>query len=108
MRLIDADALKEALTEIFDIVEVVTFDDIIEKIDNAPTMPLPDFKEGYKQAILDGKTNYSRPQGEWIPLTLYNGFTYWECSECGEKNIFALTKFCFHCGAKMMKGEVEI
>lgn len=26
---------------------------------DAQTIPLPDFKEGYKQAILDGKTNYS-------------------------------------------------
>jgi hypothetical protein len=38
-------------------------------IDNAPTVPLPDFKEGYKQAIIDGKTNYSRPQDEWIPVS---------------------------------------
>ena len=38
-------------------------------IDNAPTVPLPDFKEGYKQAIIDGKTNFSRPQGEWIPVS---------------------------------------
>ena len=38
-------------------------------INNAPTVPLPDFKEGYKQAILDGKTNFSRPQGEWIPVS---------------------------------------
>lgn len=37
-------------------------------IDNAPPVPLPDFKEGYKQAIRDGKTNISRPQGEWIPI----------------------------------------
>lgn len=39
------------------------------QIDNAPTVPLPDFKEGYKQAIIDGKTNFSRPQGEWIPVS---------------------------------------
>lgn len=37
---------------------------ICKAIDNAPTVPLPDFKEGYKQAIIDGKTNYSRLQGE--------------------------------------------
>lgn len=36
----------------------------IEAINNAPTVPLPDFKEGYKQAIIDGKTNFSRPQGD--------------------------------------------
>lgn len=34
----------------------------IISLDNAPTVPLPDFKDGYKQAILDGKTNYSRPE----------------------------------------------
>lgn len=38
-------------------------------IDNAPTVPLPDFKEGYKQAIIDGKNNYSRPHDEWIPVS---------------------------------------
>lgn len=35
---------------------------IIDLINNAPSMPLPDFKEGYKQAIIDGKTNFSKPQ----------------------------------------------
>lgn len=39
--------------------------EVIMTIDNAPTVPLPDFKEGYKQAIIDGKTNFSRPQGEF-------------------------------------------
>ena len=38
---------------------------------NAPTVPLPDFKEGYKQAIIDGKTNYSRPEGEWLCPNCY-------------------------------------
>ena len=61
-RLIDADALKK-------IIHCEYSDDlgILDKIDNSPTVPLPDFKEGYKQAILDGKTNYSRQQ-EWIPI----------------------------------------
>lgn len=35
-------------------------------IDNAPTVPFPAFKAGYKQAIIDGKTNFSRPKGAWI------------------------------------------
>ena len=38
MRLGDLDALKDKLKEIFDTVEVVTFDDIIATIDNAPTI----------------------------------------------------------------------
>lgn len=36
----------------------------IISLDDVPTVPLPDFKEGYKQAIRDGKTNFSRPKGE--------------------------------------------
>lgn len=46
----------------------IHFRDIIKAIDGTPTVPLPDFKEGYKQAIIDGKTNFSSPQGEWIPV----------------------------------------
>lgn len=62
--LISREALKEAINEIW-WVNKFDFDKIVELIDNAPTVPLPDFKEGYKQAILDGKTNFSRPQGEY-------------------------------------------
>lgn len=58
MRLIDADKL------------IIPSEEMIARmvINNAPTVPLPDFKDGYKQAIRDGKTNFSRPQGEWIPV----------------------------------------
>lgn len=41
----------------------------IAEIEGAPTVPLPDFKAGYKQAIIDGKTNYSRPQDEWVSVS---------------------------------------
>ena len=57
-RLIDADDFFRTFPEL-----------AIEPYINAPTIPLPDFKEGYKQAILDGKTNFSRPQGKWIPVS---------------------------------------
>lgn len=40
------------------------FNQILHDIDNAPTVPLPDFKEGYKQAILDDKTNFRKKRGE--------------------------------------------
>ena len=75
VRLIDASALLEAFSNSDHIKETTSGLDVMEMlaikeiIDNAPTVPLPDFKEGYKQAILDGKTNYSRPEGEWIPVT---------------------------------------
>lgn len=60
MRLIDADALKETIFEKTDGLEDLwDTAGILNTINNAPTIPLPDFKEGYKQAIIDGKTNYS-------------------------------------------------
>lgn len=81
MRPIDADVLKRELIKAFNCENATKYGnkdakqqarsystimlyevaDIIEDaIDNAPTIPLPDYKEGYKQAILDGKTNYMR------------------------------------------------
>ena len=57
MRLIDADELEETVINNFDNLQSYFPKDFIEEIDNAPTVPLPDFKAGYKQAILDGKTS---------------------------------------------------
>lgn len=64
------------------------------------------FKEGYKQAIIDGKTQYQRPQGEWH----HSG----ECSVCHKRSYrttplgdiigLDLTDFCKNCGAKMKGG----
>ena len=98
---------------------------IMEAIDNAPTViatedakqklikdcqpPTDDweayadklhdiaYKYGYEQAERDLK----RPHGKWIPQTDHDGFTYWKCSECGKRNDFAETKFCWDCGADM-------
>lgn len=109
MRLIDADALKKTFEELH------LHPDLIELIDNAPSVPLLDFKEGYKQAIIDGKTNFPRPQGKWIKITK-NGTIPVEyiCSVCGRKifDNYELSvpqsvyyPFC-HCGADM-RGEEE-
>ena len=94
MRLIDADALKKALNY----KALLSYTTMEEFIDNAPTIPLPDFKEGYKQAILDGKTNFTRPQGEWI----IRGFKQ-DCSNCGFTFSVDMGEdsFCPHCGADM-------
>ncbi len=106
MRLIDADALKEAIGDIYGL----SFEEMIEDftwlkaIDNAPTIPLPDFKAGYKQAIIDGRTNYSRPQGEWI--TNNWGETYCKCGFPALYDEFGLeikSNFCPNCGADMRK-----
>ena len=72
MRLIDVDELKEHKFLTPDAEEAkkwlpaetqgyqLGWNDCIDAIvDNAPTVPLPDFKEGYKQAIIDGKTNFA-------------------------------------------------
>lgn len=60
------------------------------------------------EEIIDSAPTVERPQGKWIPQTFYDGFTYWKCSECGKKNDFAVTKFCFHCGAEMrVKNELN-
>ena len=69
MRLIDADELKNELSDkdyityTHEYGDAIPVDWIMNAIDNAPSVPLSDFKEGYKQAIIDGKTNFSRPHG---------------------------------------------
>lgn len=78
------------------------------QIDNASPVPLPDFKAGYKQAILDGKTNFSRPQGEWLIVgrVMKNGKPLAvRCSECNKSPKYAVeSDFCPNCGADM-RGE---
>lgn len=84
-------------------------------IDNAPPVPLPEFKEGYKQAIIDGKTNFYRSQGEWINEHWIDiGYKTAVCSCCGERsrliahdtgfgNEYEGYPFCPWCGADMRK-----
>lgn len=71
MRLIDADALKDEIQKELNKADLSEYEACIcvtsiydRLIDNAPTVELPDFKAGYKQAILDGKAQYQRPKGE--------------------------------------------
>ncbi len=62
------------------------------------------YKAGYKQAIIDGKTNYSRPQGEWkTPTSIFKGNYF--CNNC---NGFVIdkSKYCPNCGAEM-RGKEE-
>lgn len=106
MRLIDADNFKEDLLKLWDyntvdgITATTVLKQVISDLDNAPTVPLPDFKEGYKQAIIDGKTNFSKPQGEWKPIDTF----VVKCSVCGVES-FA-TPFCPRCGADMRGAEL--
>ena len=104
MRLIDADALKEE----FEATPYNDYDDLLRTerlIDNAPTVPLPDFKAGYKQAIIDGKTNFQRPHGEWIDICTLPIIR--KCSICGNKignEMGFYNNFCPNCGARMKGG----
>lgn len=98
-RLIDADALKKAFEDIV-CIEPMPYAFVKQIIDNEPTAPLPDFKEGYKQAILDGKTNFQRQQGEW-KQNFGDGFKYgYECSIC-KNHEWERGNFCSNCGADM-------
>lgn len=118
MRTIDADELKKALNYVYSCEYIESkskegiVSDIIEEIDNAPTvkfslMPADESKEeaymrGYKKGkiagILKGK---ERPQGEWIKLRDYD----FKCSLCG-LSMMDKYNFCPECGADM-RGEEE-
>lgn len=109
MRLIDADLLRKNMEFICMGIMAGTesYNSPLTEIDNAPTVPLPDFKEGYKQAIIDGKTNFSRQQGEWY-FNYQNG---WHCSICNRsvKDMPTVMgkadfNFCPNCGAEMKVG----
>ncbi len=70
MRPIDADEVRKHAIEVYHCngVELETIMVVpLSAIDKAQTIPLPDFKDGYKQAILDGKTNYSRSESKIVP-----------------------------------------
>ena len=96
--LISREALKEEIENL--IGYSLSYEAILNAIDNAPTVPLPDFKEGYKQALIDGKTNFSRPQGEWE----LHGMIYY-CSNCGHYCGESGDNFCGNCGADMRGAE---
>lgn len=70
MRLGNLDALKEELKRYFsdgvldNISAKLAFNMILRKIDDSPTIPQPDYKDGYKQAIIDGKTNFNNKGGK--------------------------------------------
>lgn len=99
--LISREALKEAIKEIFDTVEVVLFDDIIATIDNAPAVEYPFYQEAYQTGYEEGKNE--RPQGEKIKKKPY-GWLY--CSECYHL-LEPQDNFCWFCGAEMQKGGAE-
>lgn len=103
MRLIDADDLKNLPFERMIHTDFGETAIPIEEINNAPTVPLPDFKEGYKQAIIDGKTNFSRPKAQWIR----SGSEKFYCSNCDNlRDVHDY--YCEHCGSEMFDDDGNI
>lgn len=120
--LISREALKKALNEMFDTVEVMLFDDIIATIDNAPTVKsytLEDLEKaknnGYKWGRIDGRAT-ARPQGEWKDESRDSLL----CTCCNkriykpfiggfptERSQHYYPNFCAFCGANMQKGGAE-
>ncbi len=100
MRIINAYALKKKAFTLEEEPGLIGIDVVsVEDINNAPTVPIPDYKAGYKQAIIDGLSNSSRPHGKWIKTAIYGQFCY-ECDQCHIHTDYK-TNFCSNCGEDM-------
>lgn len=100
MRLIDADALKEAVNT----KRVVGRFNTIQLIDNAPTIKtftLEDIEEEYRKGLEKGLSEWEteRPHGEW--LHPYVTDIACECSICHVQTPTYRFNFCPNCGADM-------
>lgn len=109
-RLIDAEALKEALRKrqwhIDDIEEVERI------IDNAPTVDITEQEEfAYNEGYAHGVETV-RPKGKWINHRNDNGHNIADCFICGkavqwhDEDEDGIPRFCWYCGAEM-RGEEE-
>lgn len=105
MKLIDADALKDAIEKAFEKANLSEYEACVcvceiydKQIDNAPTVE-PLERIG---SICEENCGY-RPQGEWITNLLGD----YVCNKCSwvvgkfERN------FCPNCGADMRRGDKE-
>ena len=55
--------------------------------------------EAYDKGYSQGRKDYERPAGEWLPLTT-KGYIQFACSKCLKKTI-AKYLFCPNCGSPM-------
>lgn len=111
MRRIDADALGDKVADLYSEGEEATeadkvVNDVIDLIDNAPTIELTDLQDAFDQGYACGwkerygePSNEERPQGEWIVTE--RGY---ECSKCGALHVDDYP-FCHMCGVYMTKEE---
>lgn len=125
MRLIDADALKEKLTELKQNKLTPSWSVALNLIDNAPTVEdhsrelvQKSLELGRNVGFFEGKTESKRPQGEWIITSEdTEGIHHIACPFCKyEKGsdfkpyirvtFDKLPPFCEKCGADM-RGKEE-
>ena len=99
MRLIDADKFKKEFIRYYGL----THSGIIDMIDNTPTVEpeiihQPTSSEFKRMAVQLGYVKQEK--GEWISTSGYD-----KCSVCGGLEL-GQTKFCPHCGARLIvRGE---
>ena len=123
IRLIDANALKEAIEQWFvkdkyysnRVRNNIPKSEVFDIIDNAPTVePIKQCKYCKHCGNEDYCSNchsdhslfeyYERPQGEWIKMSDRFGF-YFACNKCGyDRAKSDNANFCPNCGADMRGG----
>ena len=95
---------REALKEVIKDNGYSHYFEILEIIDNAPTVDTtcPHCDSGYAQGLSDGylKGKEARPQGEWIEDSGNIA-----CSHCHTIWLYRRTDFCPNCGAEMKGGK---
>ena len=98
MRIIDADKLINQIEQHCIDDEVTCKDDVIEIIDNAPTVLHDNYSMGYQDGVR--KVLSERPTGEWKVSDNRWGLGSLRCSNC---NIYYDTdpNYCPNCGAYM-------
>lgn len=108
--LISREVLKKDFIETINAQGFMTTEEIISKIDNAPTVEEKSYAMGYQDGLEDGLDGI-RPQGEWITVkqdTILGNFEVNNkvCDQCNHATKYEYP-FCPWCGADMRKGGAE-
>ena len=97
MRLIDVDALIEAVEDMYEYAEL---GEVLDVIKNAPTVA-----EVFKTGSATGLRLIERPHGKWeedwqedLDFMSRKG---WKCPFCKWRTTYGATNFCMNCGADL-------